>query len=649
MRFSKSCKLIFFLLLLFLLLGANFVFALEINYPNIPGSVPPQDFIETAPPEEIPSLYVKYIINFSIWAGGIIALGILIYAGIRYLISTGKPEAITSAKEQISSAFLGLLLLLFSFLILNTLNPQFTILEIPKPEPVEVIERIPVPPPPAKSLLTSINTEIPFGRIIETILEEPEEEQPRMERIKINALLTKEIADKLKEQNEEIKEYTEECECSGDIVPDPPCNQGGLGNCPPEPAECAGGDPCESVRENIQEREEKNQEEISKLIIEQIKTEEEARLLKKELSKLERAKELILECYEMLDSLAGFLVTKDFFAAEENILREIKFWDEIPIKGDWASFYCPVSGSSWGERYTALPFEITEGEEEELEITGIERKMACPTEIPVGEIIDRTLEIGNLLVEKLEKLAELDKKMIDAVDNMHILVSQCSSRRCEPDCGLRCTRYRCVRLHCDEDGECQCLEWKCVERQCQGEECFGNPCPEEIAEQLEKIQSIQEEIKNVTEGKEETGEETAEERIENIGLISIANKNIPQKILEDLELIREKMGSCVWDISPDISWEQSPLEGQDTLFTCKGAIRASDPEGIIIQNCCSEEPPFKECLRLCSLEKGEKNYKQCLQDCLIEKSEGLENAGEKEESEIIKTCRHKLNFYCCGG
>ncbi|GAG82071.1 unnamed protein product [marine sediment metagenome] len=31
------------------------------------------------------------------------------------------------------------------------------------------------------------------------------------------------------------------------------------------------------------------------------------------------------------------------------------------------------------------------------------------------------------------------------------------------------------------------------------------------------------------------------------------------------------------------------------------------------------------------------------------KAEELEAAGFREEAEILKTCRHKLNFYCCGG
>jgi len=55
---------------------------------------------------------------------GIIVFGVLIYGGIRYLTSVGSPSAIADAKDQIFSAFLGLIILLFSYLILNTLNPQ---------------------------------------------------------------------------------------------------------------------------------------------------------------------------------------------------------------------------------------------------------------------------------------------------------------------------------------------------------------------------------------------------------------------------------------------------------------------------------------------------------------------------------------------
>ncbi|GAI16801.1 unnamed protein product, partial [marine sediment metagenome] len=167
MRFHKKTK--FFLsaglvLLFFLFFGISLAYALEINYPRLPGAAPPQDFVNY-PPDQIPSLRAKYFFNLAIWISGIIAFGALFYGGIRYLTSTGKPEAMVAAKDQISAAFLGLLILLSSFLILKTLSPQFIAPEISELPPVETIEIPGTSPPPIEEFQSSINTEVLEGRI----------------------------------------------------------------------------------------------------------------------------------------------------------------------------------------------------------------------------------------------------------------------------------------------------------------------------------------------------------------------------------------------------------------------------------------------------------------------------------------------------
>jgi len=629
MENRKKHRLIFPILLLFLLFGANFVFALpsfalEINYPDIPGAIPPQDFLNTAAPEETPSLYVKYLFNLAIWVVGIIAFGALIYGGIKYLTSTGKAEAMASAREQISAVFFGILILLSSFFILKILNPQFIVLELPGlepiPEPIEIGN-----PPPTEELRTSINTEIPFGTIIQKGVFEGVkpfwEEEKRIPRIKNNAGETNKIADKLKKQNEDLKKYTDKCKCKDNTVPDPRCNWEKPHltpyNCPPSHCTC---DPCtsgglfdffSSPRDQIQKTESKNLEEINNLIAEQIKTEEEVRLINEQLEKLERAEKFMLDCYDWLDSLAGMLVTKESFTVKGYIFRNIKFWENILIEGDWATFYCPVSGAILGEtEYIDISSDIAAEIEDigPIEEVGEEISPACTTEIPVGEIIDRTLRTGNLLKEKMEQLIELDKEMVNAVDKMHQLVSQCSSRNCHPYCFCYC---------CEPCPPNPCCGWCCTEIG-----CYGQPCPSgKIQSQLKEIQRIQEEIKDVIEGEK--------------GIIPIIDKVIP-KILEDLdEKVRKEMRFCVSDIAPE------ELESSDliiVLLTCGGSERAVGPEapaGKIIQKCCLKEEPFQNCLEKCYLKEGYKKYKECLYGCI-----------ETKPEDIIK-CRHKLNFYCC--
>lgn len=126
----KKLFLLLFLFFVFLSIGsstlAQVARPLEVQYPIVP-EVPTPTTVET----ELPN-YVKYIFNFFIWASGFIALVVLVIAGFQYLSSAGRPEVLKDAKNRIFSATTGLLLLLSSWLILTTINPQLTNLKIKK-------------------------------------------------------------------------------------------------------------------------------------------------------------------------------------------------------------------------------------------------------------------------------------------------------------------------------------------------------------------------------------------------------------------------------------------------------------------------------------------------------------------------------------
>jgi hypothetical protein len=63
------------------------------------------------------------ILNWAIGIGSVVAVGVIVYGGILYTASAGKPSMQEDAKEWIKSAIYGLLLLFASYLILNTINP----------------------------------------------------------------------------------------------------------------------------------------------------------------------------------------------------------------------------------------------------------------------------------------------------------------------------------------------------------------------------------------------------------------------------------------------------------------------------------------------------------------------------------------------
>src|SRR3989338_1223413 len=97
--------------------------ALEIDYPDI-GVVPGPTTVATGLPE-----YIRYIFNFVIAFAGIILLYALIKGGSMYLTAAGSVTAMTAARSQISSAFLGIIILLGSYIILTTINPGLVIFE----------------------------------------------------------------------------------------------------------------------------------------------------------------------------------------------------------------------------------------------------------------------------------------------------------------------------------------------------------------------------------------------------------------------------------------------------------------------------------------------------------------------------------------
>ena len=76
---------------------------------------------------------VAWFYYFIIGVAGLAAFVMLVTGGVKYLTSAGNPSAIGDAKDQIKSALLGLLIILMSWLILQVINPDLTVLN-----PVEV-------------------------------------------------------------------------------------------------------------------------------------------------------------------------------------------------------------------------------------------------------------------------------------------------------------------------------------------------------------------------------------------------------------------------------------------------------------------------------------------------------------------------------
>ncbi|MFA6028078.1 MAG: hypothetical protein WC752_04095 [Patescibacteria group bacterium] len=79
--------------------------------------------------------YITTVYNFAVSIAGILAVVVIMYGGLRWATSAGNEQTISSAKETIISAIVGLLLVLGSYVILNFISPQLTNLkaaQVPK-------------------------------------------------------------------------------------------------------------------------------------------------------------------------------------------------------------------------------------------------------------------------------------------------------------------------------------------------------------------------------------------------------------------------------------------------------------------------------------------------------------------------------------
>ena len=118
MKKSKYILFIFIAILLLLPLGKA-VLALELSYPVLPGA--PAITNDSPLP-----VYFKYFFVLAILTAGIMGVLSIVYAGVKILVSAGNPTAIGEARERIFNSILGIILLMFSIVILNTINPTFT-------------------------------------------------------------------------------------------------------------------------------------------------------------------------------------------------------------------------------------------------------------------------------------------------------------------------------------------------------------------------------------------------------------------------------------------------------------------------------------------------------------------------------------------
>lgn len=85
-----------------------------------------------------PAFHILALYNFAITISGILAFTIIVIAGFIWVTSAGSPEKINRAKEMVFNAILGLLLLIGSFVLLKTIDPDLGFLVEPTIDDIEI-------------------------------------------------------------------------------------------------------------------------------------------------------------------------------------------------------------------------------------------------------------------------------------------------------------------------------------------------------------------------------------------------------------------------------------------------------------------------------------------------------------------------------
>lgn len=128
----KYIKSIIFILILIALTLPFSVSALNLNlkYPILPGA-PDINCDPGAACSQGLTDIVAWLYSFIVGISGLAAFVMIVWGGVQWMTSAGNPTKTSDAKDKIQKALLGLLLILASFLILQVINPDLTLLVEP--------------------------------------------------------------------------------------------------------------------------------------------------------------------------------------------------------------------------------------------------------------------------------------------------------------------------------------------------------------------------------------------------------------------------------------------------------------------------------------------------------------------------------------
>lgn len=136
-RTTYNTKLIIFTIALFFVLCSVFYVPWALAQVQLETGLPTVPATGLTPGQELPS-YIKYLFLFGLSLITIVALGQMIIGGIMYILAAGNVAKVEDAKDTIFQALLGLGILLVSYLLLRTINPDLVNLRNPTLAPISL-------------------------------------------------------------------------------------------------------------------------------------------------------------------------------------------------------------------------------------------------------------------------------------------------------------------------------------------------------------------------------------------------------------------------------------------------------------------------------------------------------------------------------
>jgi len=574
---------------LFLLLSALFIFLLfaanakafsrpmEVHYPKIFGQSLSQN--PTLPE------YIKYIYNISFIVIIAISLGTAIWGGLVYFFSTGNPEKIKGAKNQIFGSVIGIIILFSSYLILYNINPSLLILNTPQFKKITLNKKIPSPGLIKVKNPTLIAERLPLGEAIRGGLWQSTEIEKTKEIINaLKSFLEKKITindpeirtsffERISDLNKYLKTVTDECRCENLLSF---CTKPETGAFP---IGCS-GDPCQSHSQNkknglwagqdsprakIDNVLKINREKIKYLLAFKKEIDQNEKEIRNALRKYQTIEKEFISCQTQKKgvlTLNEYLSLYSDFKKINGKLVDIQNYYNNPGQ-DNLTRSCSEGGTIYDYPYSSMDNKSSSEESDDspqslASNAPFPDKISCPVKIPVGATLGNLKDMAIFTVFQLKRISSLSNKMANELQRMAELVSKCNEASCHDSCACvpNPCYHKCHTIICTLFCHSRCLQ--------SVGGCHGAACP---------VKDIEDETKEI--------KKTDDSLLDSIGKINEVFPKVKFALSgEDnpynLKRINIMLGLCY---SPDTD---NPSFG---LLSCNQAKGNYGPNGMLITGC----------------------------------------------------------------